>query len=192
VPGIGIERCPSPPSPRRGITTKTKRSLADASHPRPNLRAPLPSSYLVLHPYGSHRPSHRVPTSTTQTPYWRASSASRLSARSHEPQVFIKPSKRWDSPHIGNKKLSIAPNVWNRFSLQHAFSDTKPDTTPGATAHPLLPPYPLLFPLPPLRISSDSLGRTPVLSPAQLSLGDGGLLPSPDARSVRDEHRPHT
>src|SRR5436305_11249296 len=68
---------------------KPKRSRAGASHPRPNLRAPLLSSCLGLHPYNSHSPSHRVPSSTTQAHSWRASGASRLSARSHEPQVFI-------------------------------------------------------------------------------------------------------
>src|SRR6266436_1358236 len=77
---------------------KPKRSRAGASHPRPNLRAPLSSSYLGLYPYDSHSPSHRVPSSTTQAHFWRASGASRLSARSREPHVFIEPSKRCNSP----------------------------------------------------------------------------------------------
>src|SRR5260370_22810443 len=82
----------------RAISAETKESWAGASHPRPNLRAPLPSSYPGLYPYDSHSPSHRAPSSTTPAHFWRASGASRLSARSYEPQVFIKPSKRCNSP----------------------------------------------------------------------------------------------
>src|SRR5713226_1106170 len=65
-----------------GSPRKQKRSRAGASHPRPNLRAPLLSSCPGLHPYDSHSLSHRVPSSTTQAHFWRASGASRLSARS--------------------------------------------------------------------------------------------------------------
>ncbi len=88
----------SPKSREEGSPRKPKRSRAGASHPRPNLRAPLPSSHPGVYPYDSHSPSDRVPSSTTQAHFWRASGASRLSPRSHEPQVFIKPSKRCNSP----------------------------------------------------------------------------------------------
>src|SRR6266436_1970101 len=88
----------SPKSREERSVWKPKRSRAGASHPRPNLRAPLPSSYPGLYPYDSHSPSHRVPSSTTQAHSWRASGASRLSTRSHEPQVFIKPSEQSNSP----------------------------------------------------------------------------------------------
>src|SRR5258708_35978979 len=55
----------SPKSREERSVRKPKRSRAGASHPRPNLRAPHLSSCPALHPYESHSPSHRVPSSTT-------------------------------------------------------------------------------------------------------------------------------
>src|SRR5229473_6345187 len=182
-----------------GSTRKQKRSRAGTSHPRPNLRAPHLSSCPGLHPYDSHNPSHRAPSSTTQAHFWRASGASRLSARSHEPQVFIKPSKRCNSP-TPPQYLPLQQMFETDFRCNPFFRT--PNQTPSlflqsplqawAKPPPPPPPYPLLLLPPPLRISVDSLGRTPVLSPVPPCRGDPGLLPSRDARTVQAVHRSRT
>jgi hypothetical protein len=121
----------SPKSCHEGSLANPKRSRANASHPRPNLRAPLPSSHLVLYPYSSHSPSHRLPSSITQTPYWRASAASRLSARSPRTTSFHKPFQVAQLTLLADTIVSIAPNVRNRFSLQPFFRT--PNQTPSVS-----------------------------------------------------------
>ncbi len=68
--------------PTKRITTQTKEvaggRLASSAQPPRATFVFLPG----LHPYRSHSPSHRAPSSTTQTRFWRASGALRLSARS--------------------------------------------------------------------------------------------------------------
>src|SRR5260370_9319147 len=88
----------SPKTREERSVRKPKRSRAGALHPWPNLRASLPSSYPGVYPYDGHSPSHRLPSSTTLAHFWRASGASPLSPPSHEPQAFIKPSERSNSP----------------------------------------------------------------------------------------------
>ncbi|SRR5712691_1538488 len=183
-----------------GSTRKQKRSRAAASHPRPNLRAPHLSSCPGLHPYDSHSPSHRPPSSTTQARFWRASGASRLSARSPGTQGFSSTFRTNQAHHSVQGHLNsfnctkclkqiFAPTPFFGHQTRHHASSSRVCYTSGATAPPLPPPCPPLFLPPPLRISADSLGRTPVLSPVRLCYEDRGLLASRDARSVRDEHR---
>src|SRR5260370_41936469 len=101
-----------PQSLQRGILTQPKEVAGGCLAPSPH----PPHATFVFLPWLS------IPMTATAHPieflprqprarYWRASGASRLSARSHKPQVFIKPYKRHNSSLLGDTIVSIAPNV---------------------------------------------------------------------------------